>query len=114
MTHHVAVPCWLLLIVAALALWAFVEHFLTPSLRWFFRRRVNVVIQEINTRLNIEISSFKLTRREVVIDRLFHDPAVQQAAQIWRKESNSSEAEAKRKVDREPIGGVAESEHQAQ
>ncbi len=100
MTHHVAIPFWLLLIVAALALWAFIEHFLTPSLRWFFRRRVNVVIQEIKTRLKIEIPSFKLTRREVVIDRLFHDPAVQQAALNWRKETNASEAEVKRKVDR--------------
>lgn len=100
MTSHVAVPFWLLLIVAAFALWAFIEHFLTPSLRWFFRRRVNVVIQEINTRLNIEIPSFKLTRREVVIDRLFHDPAVRQAAQSWRKESGVSEEEARRKVDR--------------
>ena len=100
MTHAVAVPFWLLLIVAALALWAFIEHFLTPSLRWFFRRRVNEVIQEINTRLKIEIPSFKLTRREVVIDRLFHDPAVKRAAQEWRDETNASDEEAKSKVDR--------------
>jgi glycerol-3-phosphate O-acyltransferase len=100
MAHHVAVPLWLFVIVAALALWAFIEHFLTPSLRWFFRRRVNEVIQEINTRLKIEIPSFKLTRREVVIDRLFHDAAVRQAAQTWRNESNASEEEANRKVDR--------------
>ena len=100
MTHHVAVPFWLLLVVAALALWAFIEHFLTPSLRWFFRRRVNEVIQEINTRLKIEIPPFKLTRREVLIDRLFHDPAVQQSTQIWRKESGANEEDAKQKVDR--------------
>lgn len=100
MTHHVAVPFWLLLIVAALALWAFIEHFLTPSVRWFFRRRVNKVIDEINTRLKIEIPSFKLTRREVVIDRLFHDPVIQRAAQNWRNETNASEEETKSKVDR--------------
>ncbi len=100
MTHAVAVPFWLLLIVAGLALWAFIEHFLTPSLRWFFRRRVNEIIQEINTRLKIEIPSFKLTRREVVIDRLFHDPAVRQAGQIWRNETNAGEEEANRKIDR--------------
>ena len=100
MTHQVAVPFWLFAIVAILALWAFVEHFLTPSLRWFFRRRVNEVISEINTRFKIEIPSFKLTRREVVIDRLFHDPAVQLAAKNWRNETNASEEEAKQKVDR--------------
>ena len=100
MTHHVAVPFWIFLIVAALALWAFIEHFLTPGLRWFFRRRVNEVIQEINTRLRIELPSFKLTRREVVIDRLFHDPAVQLAAQNWRNENNVSDQEVKQKIDR--------------
>ena len=100
MTHHVAVPFWFFAIVTILALWAFVEHFLTPSLRWFFRRRVNEVITEINTRLKIEIPSFKLTRRKVVIDRLFHDPAVQLAAQTWRRETNASEEESKQKVDR--------------
>lgn len=100
MTHHVAVPFWFFAIVAILALWAFIEHFLTPSLRWFFRRRVNEVISEINTRLKIEIPSFKLTRREVVIDRLFHDPAVQLATKNWRNETNANEEEAKQKVDR--------------
>jgi glycerol-3-phosphate O-acyltransferase len=100
MTHHVAVPFWIFLIVAMLALWAFIEHFLTPSLRWFFRRRVNEVISEINTRLKIEIPSFKLTRREVVIDRLFHDPAVQLAAKNWRTETSASEEEVKQKIDR--------------
>ncbi len=100
MTHHVAVPFWMFVIVAALALWAFIEHFLTPSLRWFFRRRVNEVISEINTRLKIEIPSFKLTRREVVIDRLFYDPTVQLAAKTWRNETGASEKEAKQKVDR--------------
>ncbi len=100
MTHHVALPFWLFAIVAILALWAFIEHFLTPSLRWFFRRRVNEVISEINTRLKIEIPSFKLTRRDVVIDRLFHDPAIQLAAKNWRNESNASEEESKQKVDR--------------
>jgi glycerol-3-phosphate O-acyltransferase len=48
---------------------------LAPGMRWFFRRRINAVIQELNTRLRIELPSFKLTRREVLIDRLFHDAA---------------------------------------
>ena len=55
--------------------------FLAPGMRWFFRRRINAVIQELNTRLRIELPSFKLTRREVLIDRLFHDPALQDAAE---------------------------------
>ena len=100
MTHLVAVPFWLMLAIAVLAMWAFIEHFLLPGLRWFFRRRVNEVIQEINTRLKIEIPPFKLTRREVVIDRLLHDPVVQQAAQSWRNETGASQEETTAKVDR--------------
>jgi glycerol-3-phosphate O-acyltransferase len=49
-------------------------------MRWFFRRRIKLVLHQIGGRLRIELPSFKLTRRQVLIDRLFHDPKVQAAA----------------------------------
>ncbi len=97
MASRIAVPLWLLLPLVALALWALAQHFLIPSVRWFFRRRVNEVIQEINTRLKIEIPSFKLTKREVLIDRLFHDRHVQRAALAWQQDSGASKESALRK-----------------
>ena len=100
MASHVAVPLWLLLPIIVLALLAFAQHFLMPSLRWFFRRRVNEVIQEINTRLKIEIPSFKLTKREVLIDRLLNDAHVQRAAEAWQQETGASKEATLSKVDR--------------
>jgi len=75
----VTLPVWLFVVLLALALWALLERLLVPGVRWYLRRKVNRVILEINTRLNIELSQFKVTRREVLIDRLFHDPMVQAA-----------------------------------
>jgi len=79
MTSTVTLPTWLFVILALLALWALLERLLVPGVRWYLRRKVNRVIREISTRLNVELPQFKLTRRQVLIDRLFHDSKVQDA-----------------------------------
>jgi len=79
MTSTVTLPTWLFVILALLALWALLERLLVPGVRWYLRRKVNRVIREINTRLNVELPQFKLTRRQALIDRLFHDTKVQDA-----------------------------------
>ena len=80
MGARVYVPLWLFVAMAALSAWALGVLLLAPGMRWFFRRRVNRVIAQINSSLKVELPSFKLTRRQVLIDRLFHDPQVQAAA----------------------------------
>src|SRR5512141_841266 len=77
----ITVPLWLGILVGLLALWSALDRLLIPSARWFLRRRVNRVLEEINTRLKIRIPPFKLTKRDVLIDRLIYDPAVAQAAE---------------------------------
>lgn len=79
MTGTVTLPTWLFVILAVLALWALLERLLVPGVRWYLRRKVNRVIREISTRLNVELPQFKLTRRQTLIDRLFHDSKVQDA-----------------------------------
>jgi glycerol-3-phosphate O-acyltransferase len=81
MNQTVAVPLWLLLVLAALAVAAALQWLLLPGVRWYFRRKVRKVIDEISVRLNIELPQFKLTRRRALIDRLMSDPRVQAAAQ---------------------------------
>jgi glycerol-3-phosphate O-acyltransferase len=78
-TQTVALPLWLLVLVGLLAAWSLLERLLVPSVRWFFRRRVNRAIREVNARLHIRIQPFKLTKREVLIDRLIFDPEVMAA-----------------------------------
>ena len=77
--ESVTLPLWLFVLLLVLASWALLDRLLVPGARWYFRRRVNRVIREINTRLNIELPQFKITRRQVLIDRLFHDARVQEA-----------------------------------
>ena len=75
----VTLPLWLVLLLAVPAAVAVVEFFLLPGVRWYFRRKMNRMIDEVNTRFNMEIPEFKLTRRQVLIDRLFHDDKVRAA-----------------------------------
>jgi glycerol-3-phosphate O-acyltransferase len=81
MAQSVSLPVWLVVLLVVLAVWAALDRLLFPSVRWILRRRVNRVLEEINTRLKIQIPPFKLTRREVLIDRLLYDPEVQKAAE---------------------------------
>ncbi len=81
MATTVVLPLWLLVPLALLAAVALVDRLLLPGTRWFLRRRVNRVIDELNARLSLRLPPFKLTRREVLIDRLCFDPQVLEAAE---------------------------------
>lgn len=76
MTETIELPIWLAAIAAVLTLVAIVTHLFMPGLRWFLRRRVEEVIDDVNNRLNVDLPSFMLTRRSALIDRLVYDPAV--------------------------------------
>ena len=87
MSATVALPLWLAVAVAALALWAVLHLALIPGGRWFVRRRVNRVIDELNTRLQLRIPAFQQTKRQVLIDRLTCDPVVIEAVENIARES---------------------------
>ncbi len=76
------------------------DRLLLPSVRWILRRRVNRVLEELNTRLKIRIQSFKLTKREVLIDRLLYDSQVQQAAEAVARETDMPRAAAMARAQR--------------
>ena len=79
MTRTVTLPLWLFLLIIAFALTAFASHFLFPSVRWFFRRRMEVMVARLNRRLDRPIQPFKLMERHDMIVRLTHDPKVAEA-----------------------------------
>jgi glycerol-3-phosphate O-acyltransferase len=98
MTGTVSLPWWLFLLMVAFATWAVLERVLVPGVRWWLRRRVNRVIDEVNTRLNISIRPFQLTKRQVLIDRLVYDPKVIEAMQAYAQEHNMPRAVAQAEV----------------
>ncbi|NQV79955.1 MAG: 1-acyl-sn-glycerol-3-phosphate acyltransferase [Alphaproteobacteria bacterium] len=81
MTVSIPVPIWIVVLVGVLAAWAVLDRLLFPSVRWYLRRRVNRVINELNERLQLRIEPFRLTRRAVLIDRLTYDPEIMKAAE---------------------------------
>jgi glycerol-3-phosphate O-acyltransferase len=92
MTQSVAVPLWLFVALVALALFAALEWFLLPGVRWYFQRKVRRVMDEISTRFQIQLPEFKLTRRRALLDRLTSDPRVLAAAEQHVKDSGEPRA----------------------
>ena len=88
MSGHITISIWLFLFLILISAIALLDRILIPSSRWFLRRRINRVIEEIGTRLDIEIRPFQLTKRQVLIDRLSYDPKVIEAIKAYAKEKD--------------------------
>ena len=76
MTQSIAIPVWLVIVLAIFTAIAIVDRIFAPSMRWYFRRRVNDAIDELNSRLDLRIRPFKLTRKQGLIDQLLYDQNV--------------------------------------
>jgi len=88
MTGQITISSWIFLLLVIIAIIDVLDRILIPSTRWFLRRRINRVIDEIGTRLDIEIRPFQLTKRQVLIDRLAYDPKVLDAIKEFAKEQD--------------------------
>ena len=100
MSGNIILPVWLAVALFLLAAWAAIDRLLIPSVRWFLRRRVNLVLEEIGKRLDLEIRPFSLTKRQVLIDRLLYDPKILEAAEAHTKEKGIPRNIAMAEVER--------------
>ncbi|MEJ2037129.1 MAG: 1-acyl-sn-glycerol-3-phosphate acyltransferase, partial [Maritimibacter sp.] len=91
MTQTVELPLWVLILILAFATVTFSSHFLFPSVRWFFRKRLERAVAELNTRLTRPIEPFKLARRHDMIQRLIYDPKVAEAIAEYANEKGVPE-----------------------
>ncbi len=91
MTQPVTLPLWAFILIVLFAAVTFASHFLFPSVRWFFRRRAEKLIAQLNTRLERPIEPFKLARRYDMIQRLLYDPEITQAIVDHARENNVPE-----------------------
>ncbi len=79
MFQMVEIQLWLLVVIVLFAAVTFASHFLFPSVRWFFRRRMEKAVAKLNERLERPIEPFKLARRHDMIQRLIYDEQVSRA-----------------------------------
>ena len=88
MEASITLPVWLFVLLLITALLLFLDRILLPGIRWYLRKRLNRVIDEVNTRLDIEIRPFQLTRREALIDQLVFDDKVVESMKAFALEHN--------------------------
>jgi glycerol-3-phosphate O-acyltransferase len=100
MDAPVSIPAWLLLILSGLALLALLDRILVPGVRWFLRQRTNRVIDRLNTRLRIQIPPFKITKREVLVERVVYHPRVMEAAEEYARDHGMPRDVAMSRVER--------------
>jgi glycerol-3-phosphate O-acyltransferase len=79
MSGPVIIPLWLFILLVAIVILMVLDKVLIPGARWFIRRRINRIIDDIGTRLDIEIKPIQITKRQVLIDRLVYDTKVVEA-----------------------------------
>lgn len=91
MTQVVEIPLWLFVLIVLFAAVTFASHFLFPSVRWFFRRRLERAVTQLNERLTRPIEPFKLARRYDMIQRLIYDPEVTREIVNHAKSNNVPE-----------------------
>ncbi|HCI07045.1 MAG TPA: glycerol-3-phosphate acyltransferase, partial [Sulfitobacter sp.] len=100
MTQIVEIPLWLFVLILLFAAVTALSHFLLPSVRWFFRRRLERAVKRLNTRLTRPIEPFKLARRYDMIQRLIYDPEVTRAIVNHAERNNVPENVAFEKARR--------------
>ncbi len=88
MDNEITLPLWVIVLLSLLSLGLVLDRILIPSVRWYLRRRVNRVINEVNTRLDIKVRPFQLTRRQVLIDQLTFDDRVNDAVLKYAQEKS--------------------------
>ncbi|MFY0618479.1 1-acyl-sn-glycerol-3-phosphate acyltransferase [Shimia sp.] len=79
MTSTVELPIWLFVLILLFAIVTAASHLLFPSVRWFFRRRMERVVSRVNERLERPIEPFKLAQRHDMIQQLIYQPDVTRA-----------------------------------
>ncbi len=88
MDSEITIPIWGFFLLLLLSGVLILDRILIPSVRWYLRRRVNRIIDEVNSRLDIEIRPFQLTRRQALIDQLVFDEKVNQAVLEYARQNN--------------------------
>jgi len=85
MTSNVTLPLWFVILIGLFAMWTLLSRFLLPGIQWYSRRRSNIIIQKINKKLALKLPEFKLTKRQVLIDRLVYDTKVMEAVKEYSR-----------------------------
>jgi len=94
----ITLPYWLFIVLLVFAAVMVLDRILLPGMRWYLKRRVNRVIEEVNTRLDIEIRPIQFTRRQALIEQLVFDEKVIDAMKVYADENDMPHSVAQDKA----------------
>lgn len=94
----ITLPYWVFIVLLVFAAVMVLDRILLPGMRWYLKRRVNRVIEEINTRLDIEIRPIQFTRRQALIDQLVFDEKVIDEIKAYANEHDMPHAVVQEKA----------------
>ncbi len=94
MNATIEIPIWLFVLILLFAVVTAASHLLFPSVRWFFRRRMERVVGQLNERLERPIEPFKLAQRHDMIQRLIYQPDVTRAVSEYAEDQGIPQAVA--------------------
>ncbi len=100
MLESVSIPLWIAIIFGLFGVIGLLDRIIGPGFRWFFRRKANLAIEELNTRLHLRIQPFKTTKRQALIDQLLLDPQVVKAIEEYVDEASVPREVAMAKAER--------------
>ncbi len=96
----VTLAYWQFVLLVVFAAVMVLDRILLPGVRWYLKRRVNRVIDEINSRLDIEIRPFQVTRRQALVEQLMFDDKVIEATRAYAEQRQMPMTVAQQKVRR--------------
>ncbi|WP_372370372.1 1-acyl-sn-glycerol-3-phosphate acyltransferase [Candidatus Uabimicrobium sp. HlEnr_7] len=91
LSQEIVIPLWTFVVLVMVSGVAFIEWVFLPTFRWYLRRRTNKALAEISNHLRISIRPFQLTKKQVIADRLLHDPQVAQAIKQHAEDNDISQ-----------------------
>ena len=98
MTQTITLPYWLFLLLSACGLLVFVRFVMFPLWARFWIARTRSAIEEVNPLLQLHMSSFTLSKRRVLADRLVCDPIVEEGIERIARERNMSTEKLRREA----------------
>ena len=99
MFEPVELSAWVVAVLILFAAIGLIDRIFAPSFKWFFRRKANRAIDELNQRLHLRIQPFKTTRRQALVDQVLFDPEVIRAVEDHAAELDIPRTVAMKKAE---------------
>ena len=96
MTDTISLPVWVFMILSFSTLLVFLRVVIFPLWASFWSARTRHVVEEVNPSLQLHMSSFTLSRRRVLADRLACDPVVEAGIILIARERGVSVEKVRR------------------